>query len=136
MAGRNWLTIYNLSFTKVNTLYGASYQVFRHTEMNETVIRTISYSLPAALHEQPHVQTVAPTVRHGPSGECRNWCLTPRLFPMVTSSCKKCRQHLLPVILSFQLLVPWLHNNADMPKNVVLYADVLATSHVDEQARH
>ncbi|KAI0283619.1 tripeptidyl peptidase A [Russula aff. rugulosa BPL654] len=61
--GGSWLTIYNLSLTKVNALLDASYQVFRHTETNETVIRTIGYSLPAALHE--HVQTVAPTTYFG-----------------------------------------------------------------------
>jgi tripeptidyl-peptidase I len=49
--------------TKVNTLLGASYQLFRHTETNETVIRTIGYSLPTALHD--HVQTVAPTTYFG-----------------------------------------------------------------------
>jgi tripeptidyl-peptidase-1 len=56
--GGSWLTIYNLSLTKANVLLGASYQLFRHTETNETVIRTIGYSLPSALHV--HVQTVAP----------------------------------------------------------------------------
>ena len=61
--GGSWLTIYNLSLTKVNALLDASYQVFRHTETNETVIRTIGYSLPAVLHE--HVQTVAPTTYFG-----------------------------------------------------------------------
>ena len=61
--GGSWLTIYNLSLTKINALLGASYQLFRHTETNETVIRTIGYSLPAALHE--HVQTVAPTTYFG-----------------------------------------------------------------------
>jgi tripeptidyl-peptidase I len=61
--GGSWLTIYNLSLTKVNALLGASYQLFRHTETNEAVIRTIGYSLPAALHE--HVQTVAPTTYFG-----------------------------------------------------------------------
>jgi tripeptidyl-peptidase-1 len=34
-----------------------------HTEMNETVIHTVGYSLPAALRE--HVQTVAPTTYPG-----------------------------------------------------------------------
>ncbi|KAF8491624.1 subtilisin-like protein [Russula emetica] len=57
--GGGWLTIKKLPLTKANTLLGASYQTYRHTETNETVIRTVGYSLPAALHE--HVQTVAPT---------------------------------------------------------------------------
>ena len=61
--GGNWLTIYNASLTKANALLGAKYQVYHHAETNESVIRTISYALPAALHE--HVQTVAPTTYFG-----------------------------------------------------------------------
>ena len=61
--GGSWLTIYNLSLTKANAILGASYQLFHHTETNETVIRTIGYSIPAALYD--HVQTVAPTTYFG-----------------------------------------------------------------------
>lgn len=45
--------------SKANDLLGASYQLYRHTETNETIVRTVGYSLPVALHA--HVQTVAPT---------------------------------------------------------------------------
>jgi tripeptidyl-peptidase-1 len=61
--GGNWLTIYNLPLTKANALLGAEYQFYHHAETNETVIRTISYALPTALHE--YVQTVAPTTYFG-----------------------------------------------------------------------
>ena len=61
--GGGWLTIKNVPLTKANALLGASYQNYRHTETNETVIRTVGYSLPAALHQ--HVQTVAPTTYFG-----------------------------------------------------------------------
>ena len=61
--GGNWLTIYNVPLAKANTLLGAEYQVYHHVETNETVIRTISYALPAALHGC--VQTVAPTTYFG-----------------------------------------------------------------------
>lgn len=61
--GGNWLTIYNVALNKANALLGAEYQFFHHAETNETIIRTISYALPAALHE--HVQTVAPTTYFG-----------------------------------------------------------------------
>ncbi|KAH8976890.1 subtilisin-like protein [Lactarius hatsudake] len=57
--GGNWLTLTGVSVSKANDLLGASYRLYRHTETNETIVRTIGYSLPAALH--PHVQTVAPT---------------------------------------------------------------------------
>ena len=61
--GGGWLTIKKLPLTKANALLRASYQNYRHTETNETVIRTVAYSLPVALHE--HVQTVAPTTYFG-----------------------------------------------------------------------
>ncbi len=61
--GGGWLTIKKVPLTKANALLGASYQNYRHAETNETVIRTIGCSLPAALHE--HVQTVAPTTYFG-----------------------------------------------------------------------
>ncbi|KAH9052982.1 subtilisin-like protein [Lactarius deliciosus] len=57
--GGNWLTLTGVSVSKANDLLGASYQLYRHTETNETIVRTIGYSLPTVLHA--HVQTVAPT---------------------------------------------------------------------------
>jgi tripeptidyl-peptidase-1 len=48
---------------QANTLLGASYQLYRHLETNETILRTIGYALPAALHDR--VQTVAPTTYFG-----------------------------------------------------------------------
>ena len=61
--GGNWLTIFNVPLTKANALLGAEYQIYHHAETNESVTRTTSYALPAALHE--HVQTVAPTTYFG-----------------------------------------------------------------------
>ena len=61
--GGGWLTIKNVPLTKADTLLGASYQTYRHIETNETVIRTVGYSLPTTLHG--HVQTVAPTTYFG-----------------------------------------------------------------------
>ncbi|KAH9167872.1 subtilisin-like protein [Lactarius sanguifluus] len=57
--GGNWLTLTGVSVFKANDLLGASYQLYRHAETKEVIIRTVGYSLPAALHG--HVQTVAPT---------------------------------------------------------------------------
>jgi tripeptidyl-peptidase-1 len=54
-----WLTLTGVSVAKANDILGASYQHYRHAETNETIVRTVGYSLPAAL--QAHVQTVAPT---------------------------------------------------------------------------
>ena len=57
--GGGWLTINKVTVTQANALLGAEYQLYRHRETNETIIRTIGYGLPASLHD--HVQTVAPT---------------------------------------------------------------------------
>ncbi|KAH9003218.1 subtilisin-like protein [Lactarius hatsudake] len=57
--GGNWLTLTGVSVSKANDLLGASYRLYRHTETNEIIVRTIGYSLPPVLHA--HVQTVAPT---------------------------------------------------------------------------
>ena len=61
--GGGWLTIKDVPLTKANTLLGASYQNYLHKETGETVIRTVVYSLPFALHD--HMQTVAPTTYFG-----------------------------------------------------------------------
>ncbi|KAH9054783.1 subtilisin-like protein [Lactarius vividus] len=49
--GGAWLT--------ANEMLGASYQLYRHAEVNDTIIRTVSYSLPEVLHA--HIQAIAPT---------------------------------------------------------------------------
>ncbi|KAH9059177.1 subtilisin-like protein [Lactarius vividus] len=41
----------------------ASYQLYNHVETNHTVLRTISYSIPEALHE--HIHTIVPTTYFG-----------------------------------------------------------------------
>ena len=61
--GGGWLTINKVSLAQANALLGAEYQLYRHTETNETIIRTIGYALPVSLHD--HVQTVAPTTYFG-----------------------------------------------------------------------
>jgi tripeptidyl-peptidase-1 len=38
---------------------GASYQLYRNTETNETIVRTVGYALPAVLHT--HIEAVEPT---------------------------------------------------------------------------
>ena len=53
-----WLTVSDLRVTQASQLLGASYQLYRNMKMNETIIRTVGYSLPEVLHR--HVQTVMP----------------------------------------------------------------------------
>ncbi|KAH8984530.1 subtilisin-like protein [Lactarius akahatsu] len=57
--GGTTLTLSSVSIIQANALLGASYQLYRHVETNETVVRTVGYALPAALHGL--VQTVVPT---------------------------------------------------------------------------
>ena len=52
----NWLKVTSVSVSQVNELIGASYQLYRHTETNDAILRTISYALTAAL--QAHVKIV------------------------------------------------------------------------------
>ncbi|KAH9167304.1 Pro-kumamolisin, activation domain-containing protein [Lactarius sanguifluus] len=57
--GSNTLMLKGVSVTQANTLLSASYQLYRHVERDETIVRTVGYSLPVALHW--HVLTVTPT---------------------------------------------------------------------------
>ncbi|KAH8990011.1 subtilisin-like protein [Lactarius hatsudake] len=61
--GGNWLTVTGMPVSKANDLLGASYQLYQYAGTNETILRTVGYALPAALHV--HVQTVAPTTYFG-----------------------------------------------------------------------
>ena len=58
--GRNWLMVVNVPVSQANVILSASYQLYQHVERNETVFRTISCSLPEALHG--HIQTVLPAM--------------------------------------------------------------------------
>ncbi|KAH9168457.1 subtilisin-like protein [Lactarius sanguifluus] len=57
--GGAWLTVSNLLVSQANQMLGASYQLYRHAKVNDTIIRTVSYALPEVLHA--HIQAVAPT---------------------------------------------------------------------------
>ncbi|KAH9038203.1 Pro-kumamolisin, activation domain-containing protein [Lactarius pseudohatsudake] len=57
--GGAWLTISNVLVSQANQMLGASYQLYRHAKVNDTIIRTVSYALPNVLHA--HIQAVAPT---------------------------------------------------------------------------
>ncbi|KAH9011974.1 subtilisin-like protein [Lactarius deliciosus] len=61
--GGSWLTLTAIPVSRANGLLRASYQLYQHIGTNDTVLRTLSYGLPAALVE--HVQSVAPTTHFG-----------------------------------------------------------------------
>ncbi|KAH9023042.1 hypothetical protein EDB83DRAFT_2555614 [Lactarius deliciosus] len=71
--GGTTLTLRGVSVIQANALLGASYQLYGQVETNETVVRTVGYALPDALHGL--VQTVAPpttcfSTPHMQSGYC------------------------------------------------------------------
>ncbi|KAH9035171.1 subtilisin-like protein [Lactarius deliciosus] len=75
--GGSWLTLTGVPVSRANELLRASYQLYQHIGTNDTVLRTLSYGLPAALVE--HVQNVAPTTHFG-------FPRTPRREPLTRRS--------------------------------------------------
>ncbi|KAH9029913.1 subtilisin-like protein [Lactarius pseudohatsudake] len=63
--GGAWLTVSNVLVSRANQMLGASYQLYRHAKVNDTIIRTVSYALPEVLHA--HIQAVAPTTYFAPT---------------------------------------------------------------------
>ncbi|KAH8994268.1 subtilisin-like protein [Lactarius akahatsu] len=59
----SWLTLTGVPVSQANDILCASYQLYNHVETNHTVLRTISYSIPEALHE--HIHTIVPTTYFG-----------------------------------------------------------------------
>ncbi|KAF8260176.1 subtilisin-like protein [Lactarius quietus] len=77
--GGNWLAVVNVSLSQANEMLGASYQLYQHVEMNDFIVRTISYSLPEALHG--HIETVMPTTFFA---SALTEGMEPRMQPSVT----------------------------------------------------
>lgn len=57
-----WITL-RVSVAQAERMLGAKYNVYHHTKSGETVVRTLSYSLPKELHS--HVDVIAPTTYFG-----------------------------------------------------------------------
>ncbi|KAH9053377.1 subtilisin-like protein [Lactarius vividus] len=75
--GGAWLMVSNVLVSQANDMLGASYQLYRHAKVNETIIRTVSYTLPEVLHA--HIQAVAPTTYFASAQTLRQ---TPRTRPI------------------------------------------------------
>ena len=58
----DWLSI-AIPIGKIEKMLDARYRVYKHVDTGETIVRTISYSLPSVLHE--HVSVIAPTTYFG-----------------------------------------------------------------------
>ncbi|KAH9171901.1 subtilisin-like protein [Lactarius sanguifluus] len=71
--GGAWLTVSDVLVSRANQMLGASYQLYRHAKVNDTIIRTVSYAVPEVLHT--HIQAVAPTTYFASSQTLRQ---TPR----------------------------------------------------------
>ncbi|KAH8989921.1 peptidase S8/S53 domain-containing protein [Lactarius hatsudake] len=72
----NWLKLIGLPVSQADDLLGASFRLYRHTDTNDTILRTLSYALPEVLHA--HVQTITPTTYFGPPRTPRG---APRTHP-------------------------------------------------------
>ena len=57
--GGGWLTVTDVPVAQANVLLGATYELYYHAGRNDTILRTVGYSLPVVLHT--HVQTIVPT---------------------------------------------------------------------------
>ncbi|KAF8256420.1 hypothetical protein EI94DRAFT_1793402 [Lactarius quietus] len=55
-----WLPLTSVPVFQVNELLGAFYQLYRHAETNDTIIRTVGHALP--MMPYAHVQCVALTM--------------------------------------------------------------------------
>jgi tripeptidyl-peptidase-1 len=75
--------------SQANQLLGASYQLYRNTKTNNTIIRTVGYALPAVLHT--HIQAVAPTTHFASkrvmrqTPRRRSFGVSEKLFPALSS---------------------------------------------------
>jgi tripeptidyl-peptidase-1 len=61
--GGSSLKLTGVPISQANDFLGASYQLYRHVETNETIVRTTGYALPVVLHDL--IQTVVPTTCFG-----------------------------------------------------------------------
>ncbi|KAF8260342.1 subtilisin-like protein [Lactarius quietus] len=62
--GGGWLTVASVPVSQANEMLGTSYQLYRQSGTNDTsILRTVSYTLPAVLHK--HVRTIVPTTYFG-----------------------------------------------------------------------
>ena len=57
--GGSWLTVADVFESQANQLLSASYQLYRNSKTNDTILCTVGYALPKVLHT--HIKTVEPT---------------------------------------------------------------------------
>jgi len=72
----DWVTVI-IPIAKAEEMLDAKYSLYKHVDTGETIVRTISYSLPSALHE--HVSVVAPTTYFGTVRAMKSHVLTQEL---------------------------------------------------------
>ncbi len=60
--GGEWIVI-PMTISQAETMLGAKYGLYRHSNSSSYVVRTLSYSLPRELHN--HINVVSPTTYFG-----------------------------------------------------------------------
>jgi tripeptidyl-peptidase-1 len=58
----DWIST-TVTVDKVEQMLGTKYNIYRHTVTSETIVRTMSYNLPSAIHD--HVNVVTPATYFG-----------------------------------------------------------------------
>ena len=81
----DWVTV-TIPINKVEDMLDAKYGVYKHVNTGETIVRTISYSLPSILHE--HVSVIAPTTYFGTMRAMKSHVLTQQLVDGQVSGLK------------------------------------------------
>ena len=69
----DWVTV-TIPISKVENMLDAKYNVYKHVDTGETIVRTTSYSLPDVLHE--HVSVIVPTTYFGTMRAMRSHILS------------------------------------------------------------
>ncbi|KAI9442972.1 subtilisin-like protein [Lactarius indigo] len=107
--GGSWLTLADVPVSQANTLLGASYQLYRRSGTNDTILRTVGYGLPAVLHA--HVRTVVPTTYFAST---RTLSRTPRRRSIEATANMTSRELVTVLSSRFDKVSPrdlrWLYN--------------------------
>ena len=72
----DWVTV-TIPVNKVEHMLDTKYSVYKHVSTGETIVRTISYSLPSVLHG--HVSVIAPTTYFSTMRAMKSHILTKEL---------------------------------------------------------
>ena len=101
--GRAGLTVRDVLVSQADQLLGASYQLYRNTNTNGTIIRTLGYSVPVVLHTL--IQAVTPTTDFASIGVMRQ---APRRRSFETTQAEAASERLVTTRWSFMVTPEYL----------------------------